>query len=288
MCPDFDSDTATQNGSDSHTPSGGFLSHHWKIGGVKYCKDCFEHRKEQELVEKVKTGMRVNVKFADGTCYNGTIFAVTLDTTNRTCKIKILYDADGEMEETDYPDKDIKLFNDGSSLRANIDSMNASLLHQQHQPPKTYSRSPSPLYDSQTRLPFTPKPKQVRDPKVDVQLFVTMRVNAQFVDGVWHEGNIVKIRKGVGGEVILIVITYDDGQREVINWPDNGVVLVEEMNGRKELLRKRAFAMGAEDGKLEKKHLAEDSAAIKRSCEEVERVDDESVDDENDPKYDGS
>jgi len=56
---------------------------------------------------------------------------------------------------------------------------------------------------------------------------VGMRVKSKFDGGDWYEGEVTKVERDKGGNVIKIAVEYDDGDEEKCRWPDNDIVIVE-------------------------------------------------------------
>ena len=46
------------------------------------------------------------------------------------------------------------------------------------------------------------------------------RVKAKFDDGVWYNGSVSSVKRGKVGEVVRVMIDYDDDTTEGCKWPD--------------------------------------------------------------------
>ena len=50
-----------------------------------------------------------------------------------------------------------------------------------------------------------------------------MRVKSKFDCGDWYEGEVIKVKRNKGGNVIKIAVKYDDGVEEECRWPDDDI-----------------------------------------------------------------
>ena len=67
------------------------------------------------------------------------------------------------------------------------------------------------------------------------------RLKVKFKGGVWYKGSVSSVVKGNGGEVVKVGISYDDGDEEESDWPDEDIVLIDgydDDNGNRRKIRK--------------------------------------------------
>ena len=82
--------------------------------------------------------------------------------------------------------------------------------------------------------------KRKRDGKEKRIIEVGMRVKVKFEDGEYYEGNVTKVKRGKGGDVVKIGVEYDDGEEEECNWPDDDIVISgRELMGEKKTKKKK-------------------------------------------------
>ena len=70
--------------------------------------------------------------------------------------------------------------------------------------------------------------KRKKDLKEEGELMdVGVRVKVKCNGGDLYEGEVIKVKRDKGGNVIKIAVKYDDGDEEECRWPDNDIVIVE-------------------------------------------------------------
>ena len=93
--------------------------------------------------------------------------------------------------------------------------------------------------------------KRKKDLKEEGELMdVGVRVKVKCNGGDLYEGEVIKVKRDKGGNVIKIAVKYDDGDEEECRWPDDDVVVVErELVGEKKNKKKKKDGEAESDGK---------------------------------------
>ena len=60
------------------------------------------------------------------------------------------------------------------------------------------------------------------------EINVQSRVKALYEDGKWYMGKVKEVKKSKRGEVISVIILFDDGDEEKCNWPDENILVIDK------------------------------------------------------------
>ena len=81
--------------------------------------------------------------------------------------------------------------------------------------------------------------RKAEDNDKDVE--IGTRIKMMFADRIWYEiGDINKVTRGKGGEIVKVVIRFDDGAKEERDWPDANIVVDSGANKEEKKDRKRS------------------------------------------------
>ena len=59
---------------------------------------------------------------------------------------------------------------------------------------------------------------------IAIELEIGMRIKSKFDHGEWYGGTVMDIgREKAGGEIVKILVEYDDGVEEECDWPDDSI-----------------------------------------------------------------
>ena len=91
------------------------------------------------------------------------------------------------------------------------------------------------------RMSATNEGRKRRTGDTDMEVEVGARIKMKFRNRIWYPiGAISKIIKGKGGEVVKVGIRFDDGEKEVRDWPAKNIAVDNDNNNEEKTEKKRS------------------------------------------------